>query len=246
MSGDSIVIDSAQLAVWRENPRYDYDRELVDGGQNLLEWLWETLAQWFFETFDEVLSNDVTYYTLIVVGAFLLAFLVWVIWKKNPRLFRRNEDKALDYETSEDTIYGIDFDEAIANAVAGGDYRQAVRLIYLQTLKHLSDGGHIDWQPSRTPLQYMRQMDSKPFHDLTRHFIRVRYGNFEATDQLFQEMKALQSQTIATAAPTRPTVPPSGFPGDARPTVPPSGSPGDVRPTVSPSGSPNEEKGGTP
>jgi len=209
MAGDSIVIDSTQLAVWRENPRYDYDRELVDGGQNLLEWFWETVTRWFFETFDTVLDNDVVACALIIAGVVLTGFLAWLIWKKNPRLFRRSEDAPLDYETSEDTIYGIDFDDAIARAVAGGDYRQAVRLTYLQTLKHLSDNGHIDWQPSRTPMQYMRQMDSKPFHDLTRHFIRVRYGNFEATEQLFQQMKALQSQTVAaTTPPSRATVPP--------------------------------------
>ena len=209
MPGDSIVIDSTQLAVWRENPRYDYDRELVDGGQNLLEWFWETVTRWFFETFDTVLDNDVVACALIIAGVVLTGFLAWLIWKKNPRLFRRSEDAPLDYETSEDTIYGIDFDDAIARAVAGGDYRQAVRLTYLQTLKHLSDNGHIDWQPSRTPMQYMRQMDSKPFHDLTRHFIRVRYGNFEATEQLFQQMKALQSQTAAaTTPPSRATVPP--------------------------------------
>lgn len=198
MPEDSLVIDSAQLAVWRGNPRYDYDRELVDGGQSLLDWLWDSVTRWFFTSFNNLLSNDYIVFMLIVVGALLMGFIVWIVWKKNPRLFRRDENAALNYETSEDTIYDIDFDTDIARAIAAGDYRQAVRLIYLQTLKRLSDSGRIDWQPSRTPMQYMRQFDSQPFHDLTRHFIRVRYGNFEATAQLVEEMKALQGKTHKT------------------------------------------------
>jgi hypothetical protein len=29
---------------------------------------------------------------------------------------------------------------------------------------------------------------------MTNHFLRVRYGNFEATEELFREMQALQEE----------------------------------------------------
>lgn len=55
-------------------------------------------------------------------------------------LFMRSRKSTLPYTVGEDTIYGVDFAERIADALARTDYREAVRLLYLQTLKQLSDG----------------------------------------------------------------------------------------------------------
>jgi hypothetical protein len=92
----------------------------------------------------------------------------------------------------EDTIYGVDFKGDIAKAVQAQDYRMAVRLVYLQTLWHLQNAELINWQPSKTPVEYMRQVNKSDFTAMSQHFIRVRYGNFEATQALFEEMLSLQ------------------------------------------------------
>lgn len=194
---DTLQLDSAQLAVFQHDARYDYDRELVGGSQNLIEWLMSVISDWIEETFNVLVDNDVVYYSLIVLGGVLVLFIAWLVWKKNPRLFlRKEDDEGLDYEVQEDTIYGVDFEADIREAMSRQDYRQAVRLLYLQTLKQLSDGGYIDWKPSKTPSQYAREYRHAAFAELSGHFIRVRYGNFEATEELFQEMKRLQ-QSIA-------------------------------------------------
>lgn len=119
--------------------------------------------------------------------------LGWLLWIKRFSLFYgKSHDEALDYEVVEDTIYGVDFDADLREALANKDYRQAVRLLYLQTLLYLQNAGQIDWQPSKTPTQYMRQVSQPAFSQLTGIFIQVRYGNFEASEELFQRMKALQ------------------------------------------------------
>ena len=71
---------------------------------------------------------------------------------------------------------------------------KAVRLLYLQTLKRLSDEKRIDWQPYKTPTQYINEVRIPVFRQLTNHFLRVRYGNFEATEELFNSMKSLQEE----------------------------------------------------
>jgi hypothetical protein len=190
---DSLQLDSTQLAAFQQDPRYDYDRELVGGSQSLLEWLSSVISDWLSETFNVLMDNDAVYYTLVGVGILLVGFLGWIVWKKNPKLFMRVDDGTPDYDVEQDTIYGIDFDNEIRQALSQHDYRQAVRLVYLQTLKHLSDTGRIDWQPSKTPMQYMRQMGDVAFRQLTNSFIRVRYGNYEATEELFSQMKQLQT-----------------------------------------------------
>ena len=74
------------------------------------------------------------------------------------------------------------------------DYREAVRLLYLQTLKQLSDEKRIDWQLYKTPTQYVYEVRMPAFRQLTNHFLRVRYGNFEATEALFHVMRSLQEE----------------------------------------------------
>ena len=106
----------------------------------------------------------------------------------------RSSKNKLPYEVEEDTIYGVDFSGGIADALSRSDYREAVRLLYLQTLKRLSDEKRIDWQPYKTPTQYINEVRMPVFRQLTNHFLRVRYGNFEATEELFDSMKSLQEE----------------------------------------------------
>jgi len=194
---DSLQIDSTQIADWQQDSRYDYDREIVGGSQNLLEWIASVISRWVNETFNTVLDNDVVYYTLVVLGTLLVFFLAWMLWRRRKRLFYGKEkDEDMDYEVVEDTIYGIDFEAEIREALAAGDYRQAVRLVYLQTLSYLQDKGRIDWQPSKTPSQYMRQVNQPAFGQLTRLFVLVRYGNFEADEAIFQQMKSHQEAVM--------------------------------------------------
>jgi hypothetical protein len=194
---DTLRIDSTQIAAWQSDGRYDYDREIVGGSQNLLEWLASVINQWLADLFDTALDNDVVYYSLMVVGALAALFIGWLLWKHRSRLFYgKKEDEAMDYEVEEDSIYGVDFDAELAETLAHDDYRQAVRLVYLQTLLHLQNAGRIEWQPSKTPTQYMRQVNDPAFSRLTRLFVLVRYGNFDATCATFDEVKALQRDVI--------------------------------------------------
>ena len=61
-------------------------------------------------------------------------------------------------------------------------------------MKRLSDEKRIDWQPYKTPTQYINEVRIPVFRQLTNHFLRVRYGNFEGTEELFNSMKSLQEE----------------------------------------------------
>ena len=98
----------------------------------------------------------------------------------------RSPKNKLPYEVGEDTIYGVDFSGGIADALSRSDYREAVRLLYLQTLKRLSDEKRIDWQPYKTPTQYINEVRIPVFRQLTNHFLRVRYGNFGGNGRTVQ------------------------------------------------------------
>lgn len=191
---DTLQLDTELLTALQQDPQYDYDRELIGGGESLLEWLRRVLIEWANEYLHMVLEDDVANYILIGIGVVVVLFLACLYWRLRPKLFLRGgKEEELAYDVQEDTIYGVDFEKEIGRALQTSDYRQAVRFVYLQTLLHLQNAERIDWQPSKTPVQYMRQVNLPAFTAMTHHFINVRYGNFEATKELFDEMKALQS-----------------------------------------------------
>lgn len=189
---DTLVCDTAQIAVWQSDPQYDYNRELVTPEINVFEWLSKQLGHLMQKIFGNRFAEEYAGLILICIAIAILMLLVWVVYKKRPELFMRSRKNNLPYTVEEDTIYGVDFPEGIAQALSRSDYREAVRLLYLQTLKQLSDDGCIDWQLYKTPTQYIYEVRLPAFRQLTNHFLRVRYGNFEATEALFHAMQALQ------------------------------------------------------
>ena len=110
----------------------------------------------------------------------VIGIIIAIVMVRNRNLLRRKENTDSGYVVTDDTIYGIDFEQQIEVALGRDDYRTALRMIYLQTLKWLDDNHHIHWQPQKTPSQYVREYRCAPFNTLTTLFIRIRYGGFEA------------------------------------------------------------------
>lgn len=190
---DTLVIDTAKLAVWRQDSDYAYGRELVPHRDTFGEWLQNELEEFFSSTFGSVFAqNRVWIWTIL--GIVIILVLCWIFFVVRPGLFMRSDKKvdALDYDVTEDTIYGIDFPSEIEKAISRHDFREALRLMYLQTLKWLSDSHQIEWQSFKTPTQYTKEWRNADFQKITRIFVRVRYGGFEATEEMIAEMRDCQ------------------------------------------------------
>lgn len=191
---DTLVCDTTQVAMWQADAAYDYNRELMAPEINIIEWISRLVEEILQKIFGSRFAEQYTEAILIGIGILILALLVWFVYKKNPGLFMHSRKGALPYTVEEDTIYGVDFEKGISVALSRRDYREAVRLLYLQTLKQLSDEKRIDWQFYKTPTQYIYEVKTPAFKQLTNQFLRVRYGNFEATEALFSTMQSLQEE----------------------------------------------------
>ena len=207
---DTLVIDSVRIAQWQSQHDFDYNRELVGDDTTFTEWLLMKLNELLGKIFG--MDNGLASWILVLLALLVLAFIGLYIWRHHPGLFQRKESLQADDTETEDTIYGVDFEGSIRQAVSREDWREAIRLRYLQTLKTLTDSGQIDWQPYKTPTQYVREMASLPqplprrgevsggparsaaFRALTSHFLRVRYGNFPATHELYDEVCDLRKE----------------------------------------------------
>lgn len=196
---DTLVLDTLQTAAWRSNSDFDYGRELALHEPGMLEQMWESVRQAWANLFTDTLGGGFSEQTWLFITFLLVAAVLSSMAIRHGGFFaRRRTEDALDYEVTEDTIYGIDFLQSISRAVADSRWSEAVRLAYLQVLRRLSDVGWIAWRPSKTPTQYTREVTTTDFRALTAHFLRVRYGGFAATEEVWHEVERLAQAVTAT------------------------------------------------
>jgi hypothetical protein len=93
------------------------------------------------------------------------------------------------YETHAENIHELDFNTLLDEAVQQQDYRRAIRLYYLHTLKQLTDRELIHWQPGKTNRSYIRELQAKAlrtdFEKITALFEYVWYGGSRVTEAHF-------------------------------------------------------------
>ena len=198
MTTDTLSLDTASVAQWQQMEDYDYGRDLVTSSESLLEWILGLLDEALRFVFGGVINEDTGVVVKVVCVLATLALLTWIIYKLRPQLFRSSGKEASEYETEEDTIYGIDFEQRIDEAMMQQNYREAVRLNYLHTLKMLSDAGRIEWQHYKTPSQYAREYSSDVFRQLANLFLLIRYGNREAGQEQAEQAAKLKQTVAAT------------------------------------------------
>lgn len=197
---DTLICDTGRIAMWQSNPDFDYNRDLVRPEVDLIQWISSWFGDWLSRIFGHTFASKYTEVVLIVLFVLVVALIVWFVYRKRPELFMRSRKYAVAYSVENDTIYGVDFEKEIADALSQNDFKEASRLLYLQTLKWLTDEGRIDWQLYKTPTEYIYEIKVEEqrfsFRRLTNRFLRARYGNFGVTESDFREMEVLQQEMM--------------------------------------------------
>ena len=197
-STDTLIYDTAKIAKYQADKRYDYNSQLDIPEINFAEIIYRWLSRFFSRFVDVEAADTAATWFLVIFFIVVVVLVVFFIYKKRPELFLREKKRPLSYDIEEETIYGIDFEKELSAALSANDFRAAIRILYLQTLRFLSDKQYIDWQIYKSPTEYMYEL--KPanlkisFRTFTNHFLQVRYGNFKATSNLFDVMKNLRDE----------------------------------------------------
>jgi hypothetical protein len=125
----------------------------------------------------------------LLVGAILYAvYQVMVV--NNFFIFSGRRRRNKSEQESDDLLDNINLDQKINEAATSKNYRQAVRFMYLKTLKMLSDNNVIALHAKSTNQDYIRQMykhdNLAQFRNLTRIYEYVWYGEFHPSDAQFE------------------------------------------------------------
>lgn len=190
---DTLSCDSALLHQYRADEAYNYARELQAPELDWWDWLMSKIGEFLSDLFSIQGKGDFRIVIYIVIALAFIALIAFILYRYHFKLFGR-AGKVTNENDEEDNIYGVDFEAVYAKAMAQKDYYKAVRIVYLRTLRWLSDGNKISWQLYKTPTQYTREYLSVEFERMTTAFMRVRYGNYQASEELVGLLIDLESK----------------------------------------------------
>jgi len=130
----------------------------------------------------------------IVVIAGFVTFLIMYLYHSNVGIFRRTSVISQEDGVAEtEDIFAINYQREIDRSVDAGNYRLAVRLMFLRLLKNLSDKNIIQYKPDNTNLDYLMQLRARnmygDFFRLTRNYEYCWYGQFQIDKGKFEVIK---------------------------------------------------------
>lgn len=128
---------------------------------------------------------------LVIIGGFAAA-LMWYLSSSNVGLFRkRNVVNTGQDEIDEmpENIFEINYQREIEKAASQGNYRLAVRLMYLRLLKNLAGKNIIQYKQDRTNFDYLMQLQPSNYYTgffrLTRNYEYSWYGQFQVSEEAY-------------------------------------------------------------
>jgi hypothetical protein len=135
----------------------------------------------------------------ILLAVMVMGFFIYrLTGMHTASLFKRNTGDVSGYSITDEDIHSINFDQAIELAIQNNNYRLAVRLLYLQSLKRLADKHLINWQLNKTNIAYVQELQGSryqhSFSNLTLQFESNWYGDmpidtaeFDAVHEQFNQ-----------------------------------------------------------
>ena len=131
---------------------------------------------------------------VIIIGIFAAA-LVYFLVQNKIGIFSKDATSSSDEpgEEDHDDIFNLSYTKLILNAEKEKDHRLAIRLMFLQTLKLLSDTNNIQYQPDYTDMHYLQQLNQskyyKEFFNVMRSYEYVWYGKFAISPERYVSIK---------------------------------------------------------
>jgi hypothetical protein len=186
---------SASLAEYKKQREFQYDK-IYEPPKSL----WDRFLNWLFSWLAKLFSglargSVVSWIVTVVLAALVVYFILKILGMTDAGLFGKKSAKKIEYTVDDEDIHSINFDEAIQRAIDNKNFRLAVRLLYLQILKNLTDKGIINWQINKTNLHYLHELKDKDyqpgFRQLTRQFESNWYGNMPVAESDFGQLKQL-------------------------------------------------------
>jgi hypothetical protein len=125
---------------------------------------------------------------IIGLAFYLRGSSVGLFRKKNVKVGNEGED-----EITED-IFAINYQKEIDKAGAQGNYRLAIRLMFLRTLRNMSEKNIIRYKQDKTNLDYLLELHSTNYYNnffrITRNYEYSWYGQFNVSVEAYKTIRS--------------------------------------------------------
>jgi hypothetical protein len=186
--------DQQAIQNYKTDPDFIYVKYVINNQEYELNWIARLLKKLFgisFNTGTSALWEVVLY--LFCGGVVLFVILQLLKADKSWFMQRSSKNLKVKIEEIEQNIHEMDLDELIKEAIAQKNYRRAVRLLYLKSLKELNKKNFIEWSNQKTNSDYLSELKPGPlkksFKSNTLIFEYIWYGDFSIDEQLLEKVK---------------------------------------------------------
>ena len=185
--------DQEKIDEHKADSDFDYGNRPVPGESlwdRFMRWLQSILSRILYMGTETPVGKIIVY---IVLGSIIIYALLKIFKVDIRRTFYSGGDRGvMDYDVHDENIHEMDFEKLIQEAIRNKEYRNAIRLIYLSSLKHLSDHQLIHWQPGKTNHDYMAEISQdnlkSNFGELSYYFEYAWYGDFPISERQFRDV----------------------------------------------------------
>ena len=151
------------LEQYRKDPDLQYDKPIIEEPgfwDRFMAWLADLLTRWFGKGVSKAVSTFLNKYVIhfvIIAGALVL--LVIALRKAVfTKAFSGKAMRATVVSDVHEELHREDLEALAAKAEHEKEWRRAVRLRYLQVLRHGIDNGWLQWRPEYTDRDYAAQL----------------------------------------------------------------------------------------
>ncbi|QOI96433.1 MAG: DUF4129 domain-containing protein [Flammeovirgaceae bacterium] len=185
--------DQSTLEKLKSNPELSYTQAPA------VMSLWERFKIWLNRLIESLLqaAASADWVSVLIVALALIAiiYVAMRLMKVDPFTLFYKTQTPLKAGVIEEDIHSLDFEKLIREALQQEQYRQAIRLVFLQALKLLADHHRIHWQPGKTNHDYLDELTDARlrtgFNELNFYFEYAWYGNFAINSHLFDRVKTI-------------------------------------------------------
>ncbi len=194
------TFDENELKQIKEDKSFGYLETKKAKSPNFLQLLIMKLSEWINSKMDRNRDTERKVQNWLVnalvygIALFAVIMILWSLFKVKIREIFLKEAQPLEisFREAEINITETNFEVLIQNALRQADYRGAVRLLYLEALKSLTQNNWIQWKSNKTNHEYLMELYNSPFRksfvELTRNFEYIFYGDFPVNAEVYHEI----------------------------------------------------------
>ncbi len=147
----------------------------------------ETLSKIFNSDLGKIIS------ILLIIGLLVFTAIKLLAEKSNSANKKISPANfAEDFEELEDNLPETDLEKFLRLALEKGNYKQAIRILFLTTIQKLDENHLIQWKKDKTNLDYLREMRHhntyRDFRELTLVYEIIWYGDTAITAEVYEKL----------------------------------------------------------